>query len=68
MLSTTRKLRISFALSPELTEALDNYAVSFGVSRSAFTEEGLWIYLNQLDKHMESKTKTRFQNEDALAA
>lgn len=68
MLSTARKLRISFALSPDLTEALDNYAVSFGVSRSAFAEEALWIYLNHLDKHMESKTKTRFQNEETLAA
>ena len=67
MLSTTRKLRITLALSPELTEALDNYAVSFRVSRSVFTEEALWIYLNQLD-HMKSKTKKRFQNEEALAA
>jgi len=68
MLSTTRKLRITLALSPEFTEALDNYAVSFGVSRSVFTEEALWIYLNQLDKHMKSQTKKRFQNEEALAA
>lgn len=68
MLSTARKLRISFALSPDLTEALDNYAASFGVSRSAFAEEALWIYLNHLDKHMESKSKIQFQNEDAQAA
>lgn len=68
MLSTTRKLRISFALSPDLTEVLDTYAASFGVSRSAFAEEALWIYLNQLDKHMESKSKIQFQNEEVLAA
>lgn len=67
MISATKKLRISFALSPDLTEALDDYAASFGVSRSAFAEEALWIYLNHLDKHMESKSKILFQNEDALA-
>jgi hypothetical protein len=37
-------------------------------SSSSFTKQALWTYLNQLDKHMESKSKTRFQNEEALVA
>jgi len=68
MLPSTRKLRITLALSPELTEALDNYAVPFAVSRSVFVEEALWVYLNQLDKHLKPANKKRFQNQEALAA
>jgi len=68
MLPSTRKLRITLALSPELTEALDNYAVPFEVSRSVFVEEALWVYLNQVDKHLKPANKKRFQNQEALAA
>lgn len=68
MLPSTRKLRITLALSPELTEALDNYAVPFEVSSSVFVEEALWVYLNQVDKHLKPANKKRFQNQEALAA
>jgi len=68
MLPSTRKLRLTLALSPKLTEALDNYAVPFEVSRSVFVEEALCVYLNQLDKHLKPANKKRFQNQEALAA
>lgn len=71
MLVSERKLRISFSLFPELTRALDEYAESFKVSRSSFTEDALWIYLNSLDRHMKaenSATTSQFQNEEALVA
>lgn len=68
MLPSERKLRISFALSPKLTRELDGYTESFDVSRSAFVEEALWVYLNELDKHFKPATKKRFQNQEALAA
>jgi predicted transcriptional regulator len=71
MLASERKLRISFSLSPELRRALDEYAESFKVSRSAFAEDALWIYLNSLDKHMKPESSVapnHFLNEEALIA
>ena len=71
MLASERKLRISFSLSPDLTRALDEYAESFKVSRSSFAEDALWIYLNNLDKHMKPENSVipnQFQNEEALIA
>ncbi|WP_369293267.1 ribbon-helix-helix domain-containing protein [Microcoleus sp. herbarium8] len=44
MLPSIRKLRCSFALSPELIQALNDYSASLEVSRSVFIEEALWIY------------------------
>ena len=44
MLPADRKLRCSFALSPELIQALNDYSASFEVDRSVFVEEALWIY------------------------
>ena len=52
MLPAARKLRCSFALSPELIQALNDYSASFEVSRSVFVEEALWIYLGHLDRHV----------------
>lgn len=68
MLPAARKLRCSFALSPELIQALNDYSASFEVSRSVFVEEALWIYLSHLDRDLESDAKKQFQNEEALAA
>lgn len=68
MLPSVRKLRCSFALSPELIQALNDYSASFEVSRSVFTEEALWIYLDHLDKHMKPENEKQFQNQEALAA
>jgi len=68
MLPAARKLRCSFALSPELIQALNDYSASFEVSRSVFVEEALWIYLGHLDRHLELAAKTQFHNEEALAA
>ena len=68
MLPAARKLRCSFALSPELIQALNDYSASFEVSRSMFVEEALWIYLGHLDRHLELDSKTPPQNEEALAA
>jgi len=68
MLPSERKLRISFALSPKLARELDGYAESFGVSRSAFVEEALRIYLKELNKHSQPATKKRFGNQEAVAA
>lgn len=71
MLASERKLRISFSLSPKLTRALDEYAESFKVTRSAFAEDALWIYLNNLDKHMKpenSASASQFQNKEAQTA
>jgi len=68
MLPAARKLRCSFALSPELIQALNDYSASFEVSRSVFVEEALWIYLSHLDRHLESDAKKQFQHEEALAA
>ncbi len=68
MLPSVRKLRCSFALSPELAQALNNYSASFEVSRSVFVEEALWIYLGHLDRHLELDSKMPAQNEEALAA
>jgi hypothetical protein len=68
MLPAARKLRCSFALSPELIQALNDYSASFEVSRSVFVEEALWIYLGHLDRHLESDAKKQFQHEEALAA
>jgi metal-responsive CopG/Arc/MetJ family transcriptional regulator len=68
MLPSKRKLRISFALSPKLAGELDGYAESFDVSRSAFVEEALQVYLKELGKHYKPATKKRFENRDALVA
>jgi hypothetical protein len=68
MLPSSRKLRCSFALSPELIQALNDYSASFEVSRWVFIEEALWIYLGHLERHLESDSKTPPQNEEALAA
>lgn len=68
MLPSSRKLRCSFALSPELIQALNDYSASFEVSRSVFVEEALWVYLGHLDRHLELDSKTPPQNEEALAA
>jgi hypothetical protein len=68
MLPSNRKVRITLALSPELTKVLDNYTVPFELSRSFFVAEALWAYLNHLDKDMKPATKKRFQNQKALAA
>jgi hypothetical protein len=68
MLPAARKLRCSFALSPELIQALNDYSASFEVDRSVFVEEALWIYLSHLDPHLESDAKKLFQHEEALAA
>ena len=68
MLPSSQKLRCSFALSPELIQALNEYSASFEVSRSVFVEEALWIYLGHLDRHLELDSKTPPQNEEALAA
>ena len=67
MLPAARKLRCSFALSPELIQAND-YSASFEVDRSVFVEEALWIYLGHLDRHLELDSKIPPQNEEALAA
>lgn len=68
MLPSSRKLRFSFALSPELIQALNEYSASFEVLRSVFVEEALWIYLGHLDRHLELDSKTPPQNEETLAA
>jgi metal-responsive CopG/Arc/MetJ family transcriptional regulator len=68
MLPSERKLRISFALSPKLAGELDEYAESFDVSRSAFVEEALQVYLKELGKHYKPSAKKRFENQQALAA
>ena len=70
MLPSTRKLRVGLALSPELIAEADKYAVPFGVSRSVFFEEAMWIYLDHLEKHVnsESEAETQPQNEKALVA
>jgi hypothetical protein len=44
MLPSVRKLRCSFALSPELIQAPNDYSASFELSRLVFVEEALWIY------------------------
>jgi len=51
MLPSVRKLRCSFARSPELIQAQKDYSASFEVSRLVFVEEALWIYLGHLDRH-----------------
>jgi hypothetical protein len=68
MLPSTRKLKVGLALSPELISESDKYAVPLGVSRSVFFEEAMWIYLNHLDRYVNSEVKTQTQNEEALAA
>jgi hypothetical protein len=68
MLPSVRKLRCSFALSPELIQAQNDYSASFELSRSVFVEEALWIYLGHLDRHLKSDAKKQFQHEKALAA
>jgi hypothetical protein len=70
MLLSTRKLRVGLALSPELIAEADKYAVPFGVSRSVFFEEAMWIYLDHLEKHVNSQAEaeTQPENEKALAA
>ena len=68
MLPAARKLRCSFALTPELIQALNDYSASFEVSRSVFLEEAMWIYLDHLDKHTKSDSEKQPQNEEALAA
>jgi hypothetical protein len=68
MLPSVRKLRCSFALSPELIQAPNDYSASFELSRSVFVEEALWIYLSHLDRHLKSDAKKQFQHEKALAA
>ena len=68
MLPAARKLRCSFALSPELIQALNDYSASFEVSRSVFVEEALWIYLGHLDRHLELDTQKQNQKQEALAA
>ncbi|EGK83517.1 ribbon-helix-helix domain-containing protein [Microcoleus vaginatus] len=68
MLPSSRKLRCSFALSPELVQALNEYSASLEVSRSVFVEEALWIYLGHLDRHLELDAKKQNQHEEALAA
>ena len=68
MLPSVRKLRCSFARSPELIQAQKDYSASFEVSRLVFVEEALWIYLGHLDRHLELDSKTPPQNEEALAA
>ena len=68
MLPSSRKLRCSFALSPELIQALNEYSASLEVSRSVFVEEALWIYLGHLDRHLELDAKKQIQHEEALAA
>lgn len=68
MLPSTKKLRVGLALSPELIEEADKYAVPFGVSRSLFFEEAMWVYLNHLDKHVNSEAKPQAQNEETLIA
>ena len=68
MLPAARKLRCSFALSPELIQALNDYSASFEVSRSVFVEEALWIYLGHLDRHLELDAKKQNQKKEALAA
>ncbi|MBD1882417.1 ribbon-helix-helix domain-containing protein [Microcoleus vaginatus] len=68
MLPSSRKLRCSFALSPELIQALNEYSASIEVSRSVFVEEALWIYLGHLDRHLELDTKKPNQKQEALAA
>lgn len=67
MLPSTRKLRVGLALSPELIAEADKYAVPFGVSRSLFFEEAMWIYLDHLDRYVKSEAKPQAQNEEALA-
>ena len=68
MLPSTRKLRVGLALSPELIAEADKFAVPFGVSRSMFFEEAMWIYLDHLDRYIKSEAKPQAQNEDALVA
>ena len=68
MLPSTRKLRVGLALSPELIAEADKYAVPFGVSRSMFFEEAMWIYLDHLDRYVKSEAKPQAQNEEAQAA
>lgn len=66
MLQSTRKLRVGLVLSPELIAEADKYAVPFGVSRSLFFEEAMWIYLDHLDRYVKSEAKPRAHNEEAL--
>ena len=69
MLPSTRKLRVGLALSPEFIAEADKYAVPFGVSRSLFFEEAMWIYLDHLDRYVKSEAKTQqIHNEEALVA
>jgi len=53
MLPVARKLRCSFALSPELIQALNDYSASFEVERSVFVEEALWIYPERVTRQLE---------------
>jgi hypothetical protein len=68
MLPAARKLRCSFALSPEFIQALNEYSASLDVSRSVFVEDAMWVYLGHLDKHMKPEVEKQFQNQEALAA
>jgi hypothetical protein len=68
MLPAARKLGCSFALSPELIQALNEYSASLDVSRSVFVEDAMWVYLGHLDKHMKPEVEKQFQNQEALAA
>jgi len=68
MLPSTRKLRVGLALSPELITEADKYTLPFGVSRSLFFEEAMWIYLDHLDRYVKSEAKIQIQNEEAPTA
>ena len=68
MLPCTTQLRVTLALSPELTKAIDEYAVPFEVSRSVFVEEAMWLYLNHLDKYAYAGAKVQSHNKEALTA
>ena len=71
MLLLPRKTRVSLALSPELTQAIDGYIIFFGVTYpSVFVEEGMWLYFADLNKHKHAKSDSKKQavNKEALVA
>jgi len=68
MLPSVRKLRCSFALSPELIQAQNDYSASFELDRSVFVEEAYGFTGRHLDRHLELDSKIPPHNEEALAA
>lgn len=70
LLSPTKK-RVSPASLPQLTLALNGYAISFGITYfSVFLEEEMWLYFGHLNKHKHAKSDSKKQavNKEALGS